>query len=110
MPEGVGSHSRLNREARNEIANIRAYWQPASIVWFKQSKLIALGNKNARIEYLDVFIYGCSLSDQFFKGTSTSSSGDSTMNTSNFAGSVALAFFETRCSEPAASYQYSPAL
>ncbi len=47
---------------------------------------------------------------QFFSGINTASSSPITMNTSNFAGWLALAFFDTRCSEPAASYQNSPAL
>ena len=47
---------------------------------------------------------------QFFSGINTASFSPITMKTSSFAGSVALAFFETKCSEPAASYQNSPAL
>ncbi|MNS87103.1 hypothetical protein D3C72_1210320 [compost metagenome] len=101
---------RLNREERNEIANIGSYQVTNSFVWFKEVRVIARRNKNARIVDLGVFIYGCRFSDQFFNGINTFSSGDNTMNTSNLAGSVALAFFDTRCSEPAASYQYSPVL
>ncbi|MNM92727.1 hypothetical protein D3C81_1050700 [compost metagenome] len=101
---------RLNREERNEIANIGSYQVTNSFVWFKEVRVIARRNKNARFIDSGVFIYGYRFSDQFFKGTNTFSSGDNTMNTSNLAGSVALAFFDTRCSEPAASYQYSPVL
>ena len=50
------------------------------------------------------------LGDQFSKGINTFSSGANTMNTNSLAGRVALAFFETRCSDPAGSYQNSPAL
>ena len=109
-PEVTGSDIRLNREELNEIANIGSYQVGNSFVWFKGVWLIARGNKNSRNIDSGVFIYGYRFSDQFFNGINTFSSGDNTMNTSNLAGSVALAFFDTRCSEPAASYQYSPAL
>jgi hypothetical protein len=56
------------------------------------------------------FIYGWRNSYQFSKGINTFSSGANTINTNSLAGLVVLAFFETKCSEPAGSYQYSPAL
>lgn len=59
---------------------------------------------------IGLFVYGYTFSHQFSNGISTFSSGESTMNTNSFAGFVLLAFFDTRCSEPAGSYQYSPAL
>ncbi len=110
MPEITGSGSRLNLEGRKKIANIRVYQMAHSFVCCNEVRLIARRNKKARFEVSSLFIYGYRFSDQFFKGTNTFSSGDNTMNTSNLAGAVALAFFETRCSEPAASYQNSPAL
>lgn len=81
-----------------------------SFVCCKRFNLIARSHKKARIIDSSLFIYGWCNSDQFFKGINTFSSGDNTMKTSNFAGWVALAFFETKCSEPAGSYQNSPVL
>lgn len=110
VAEQVGGVFRLNLSALNEIANDRACQVTNSFVWFKSLRLIAQGNKQARTFDSGLFIYGCALSHQFSNGINTFSSGDNTMNTRSLAGFVALAFFDTRCSEPAGSYQYSPAL
>jgi hypothetical protein len=58
LPEVAGSDFRLNRGRRNEIANIRSYQVTISFVWFKEARVIARGNKNARIMGSGVFIYG----------------------------------------------------
>lgn len=107
MVAGVfGGCSRLNPEYQIEIADFRSCRVINSFIGFKCARLIAVRNKNARFNDSGVFIYGYRCSHQFSNGISTCSSGDSTMNTNNLAGLVALAFFETRCSEPAGSYQY----
>lgn len=110
MPTRVAVNSSLNLSALYEIANNCTSQVTISFVCFKPSMLIACGHKKTRIRKSGLFIYGCLFSYQFSNGINTFSSGDNTMNTNNFAGLVALAFFDTRCSEPAGSYQYSPAL
>lgn len=58
MPDAAGGDSRLNLSSLNEIANHRTYQVSTSFVWFKRLRLIAPGNKQARIVNSGLFIYG----------------------------------------------------
>lgn len=68
MPDVVGGDSRLNLSLLNETANLCTYQAANSFVWFKRSRLIAPGNKKARMLNSSLFIYGWRNSYQFSKG------------------------------------------